>query len=103
MSSTQLSLAGQGTIYVGSGSITVAALAAAAEADYTISDDNAVAGDVVLASPANAMAEQGFSLVAAWVSASGTVKVRVSNLGGAGAQGALVGGANTLYYALIRS
>ena len=100
MSSTRLNLLGQGTIYVGSGSITTSALAAGAEEDLTISDTNAKAGDVVAVSIINAKMETGMSIAAAWVSADGTISIRVSNLNGANA---LTNEAKTVYYTLIRS
>lgn len=96
MASTKLSLQGQGALFVGSGAITIAAVADEATADYSISDANAEVGDVVSASLANADMEAGLELVGAWVSAAGTIKVRVANDSG----GALVGGAATVYYSL---
>lgn len=97
---TQLSLQGQGVILVNSASVTVSALAAAAEEDYTITEAAAAVGDVVMASWDNAGAETGASIVAAWVSQAGQIKVRNSNLNAAAA---LTGGTRTIRYCLIRA
>lgn len=100
MATTQLSLQGQGKIFVGSASVTVTALAAAAEEDYSITEANATVGDIVVASWDDAGAETGASIQAAWVSAAGTIKVRNSNLN---ASAGLTGGTRTIRYALIRA
>jgi len=94
---TKLSLQGQGMIKHTAANITVSALAAGAEEDITISDSDAEVGDVVVASPVNAMAETGFAIVCAWVSANGSIKVRLSNVSGS----SLTGGTNSLKYAII--
>lgn len=91
---------GMGRVYIGSGSITVATLAAAAEADYTISDANALVGDVIIVSGANALMETGVGILGAWVSANGTIKIRIGNFNDSAA---LNGGANTMYYAIVRA
>jgi len=97
--STRLSYEGQGTTFIGSASITVAALTTGTQADYSITDANCAVGDVIAASPSNAMAEAHLGVVAAWVSAAGTIKVRIANLGA----GTLTGGANTVNYTVSRS
>ncbi len=96
---------GKDSLYVGSGSVTLATLAAAAEADYTISDSNAEVTDVISASMQNAspgMADASGSpaIVGAWVSAAGTISIRVSNVH---ASGALTGGAVAIYYTIQKS
>ena len=90
---------GAGKRYVGSGSITISALAAGAEEDLTISDSNAEVTDVVCVSLANANMETGLGVIGAWVSAAGTIKIRFSNFSG----GALTGGAATVYYSLEKT
>lgn len=99
MATVQLSLQGQGKIFVGDASLAVGTDAAAAETDYSITEANAAVGDVVIASFDNAGMETGMSIVGCWVSAAGTIKVRTSNLNAAAA---LTGGTRTLRYVLIR-
>lgn len=102
MSSSLLQFMGMGRVYVGSGSITTTALAAAGEEELTISDSNAAVNDVVHAHfDATAAATGGTPSVAmAWVSASGTIKVRVTNQH---ASTALDAGAKTVLYTLHRA
>jgi hypothetical protein len=69
-------------IYSGTKSIVIAADAAAAEEDITVSISGVAAGDLVLWSPLNASMETGVGTVASWVSAGDTVKIRISNLNG---------------------
>jgi hypothetical protein len=95
-----LSFQGQGSCKVTSASVTVTALAAAAEEEYSITDADAAVGDIVLASFDNAGMETGMNISGAWVSAAGTVKVRVSNVN---AVAALSGGSRTVRYALLRA
>ncbi|NIO44970.1 MAG: hypothetical protein GTN36_05465 [Candidatus Aenigmarchaeota archaeon] len=96
MSSNRRLNQGEGSRFYGSASVTVSALAAAAEEDLSITDTNAEVDHVVSVSFANAAMETGLSVSAAWVSAAGTIKVRISNQSGSG----LTGGANTIYYTL---
>lgn len=100
--STKLSLQGQGALYVGSGSVTTTALAAAAEEALTISDSEAAVGDVVHAHfDATAAGTAGTPVIArAWVSAAGTITVTVGNLH---ASDALDAGEKTVLYTLTRA
>lgn len=100
MATKQLSLQGQGKIFVGSASVTISALAAAAEEDLSITESNATVGDVVMVTLPNAAVETGVGVVAAWVSTGGTIKIRVTNLNAAAA---LTGGAATVAFALLRA
>jgi hypothetical protein len=93
-SGTQLSLIKKGTV-----SVTVSALAAAAEEDITLSISDAVAGDIVILTPPNAAAETGLAKLLEWVSASGSVKLRVGNVSGS----SLTGSTADWNYILIRS
>lgn len=67
-------------ILKGTISVTLAAIAAAAEADVSLTISGAAAGDIVMLTPLNAAMETGVAIVGAWVSATDTVKVRVSNV-----------------------
>ena len=96
MTSTRRHFQGKGKYFYGSGSITIAALAAAAEADYTITDANAAVGDVISVSLANADMETGVAILGAWVSAAGTISIRIGNVHTSG----LTGGAATVYYTI---
>jgi hypothetical protein len=79
-----LSLGSGGTaitkILKGTIAVTLAATAAAAEEDVSLTITGAAAGDMVFITPLNAAMETGVAIVACWVSAADTVKVRVSNL-----------------------
>lgn len=82
-------------------SITVATLAAAAEADYTITETRAGAakvGDCIVVTPA-AAPETGLVVLAAWVDSPGVIKVRLGNVNAAAA---LAGGATDFYIAVVR-
>lgn len=98
--STRLSLQGQGSVYVGSATVTVSALTHGASEDYSITDAAATVGSVISATPSNAMAEAHFGIVAAWVSANGTIKVRGANLDDTAT---LNGGANLIYYSIQKT
>lgn len=98
--STRLSFEGQGSVFPGSASVTVSALTPGSSEDYSITDANAKVGDVIFASPSNAMAEAKFAIALAWCSTAGTVKIRGLN---SGASGNLTGGANTINYCILRS
>lgn len=100
MATSQLSLQGQGKIFVGSASVTVSALAAAAEEDLAITEANALVGDVVMISFDNAGMETGLAVCGAWVSANGTIKVRISNTNAAAA---LTGGSRTVRFTVLRA
>lgn len=82
-----------------SASVTVSALAAAAEEDLTITDADATVGDVISVSFDNAGMETGMCVCGAWVSAAGSIKVRISNVNAAAA---LAGGARTIRYSISR-
>lgn len=82
-----------------SASVTVSALAAAAEEDLTISDSDAAVGDVVVVSFDEAGMETGLCVCGAWVSAAGSIKIRISNVNAAAA---LAGGSRTVRYAITR-
>lgn len=92
---TNLTYSEKGTV-----SLTQSALAAGAEEDLSGTVANAAVGDMVIVTPRDATAETGLAVVAAWVSAAGTIKVRTSNLN---AVTALTSGAKTWDYMLIRS
>jgi histidyl-tRNA synthetase len=82
-----------------SASVTVSTLAAAAEEEYTITDADATVGDIIVCSFDNAGMETGMCICGAWVSANGTIKVRVTNVNAAAA---LVGGSRTLRYQIMK-
>jgi hypothetical protein len=65
-------------------SVTVTALAAGAEEEYTLTCTGVLEGDSIVVNPANAAAEIGLAVVLAWVSAADTVKVRATNTEAAG-------------------
>jgi hypothetical protein len=67
-------------ILKGTVSVVLAATAAAAEEDVSLTITGAAAGDIVIMTPLDASVETGVAVVAAWVSAADTVKVRISNL-----------------------
>lgn len=67
-------------ILKGTVSVTVAADAAAAEEDITVTITGAAAGDIVVVTPLAAAMETGVAIIGAWVSAADTVKIRVSNV-----------------------
>ena len=91
---TDLTLGLKGTV-----SVTVSALAAAAEEDIDVTISGAAVGDVVWVNPTEAAAETGLSISAAWVSAADTVSIRVSNQSGVG----LTGSTENWNYVLISS
>ena len=97
--STKINFQGAGKLYMGSGSITVSALAAGAEEDLTISDSNAVVG-MVVSNPTllNAAMESNLAITGAWVSAAGVISIRIRNTH---ASNSLTGGATTAYYSLL--
>ena len=78
-------------------SVTVAALGANTAETYTIADDEAEVGDIVLVSP-NVAPEAGWGVESAWVDAAGSIKVRARNHSGS----SLTGGALVLNYAITR-
>lgn len=86
-------------ILKGTIAVTIAADAAAAEEDVSLTITAATVGDIVIVTPLNASMETGVGIVAAWVSANGTVKVRISNFNGSG----LTGSTQNWQYCLIRS
>lgn len=77
--------------------VTVTALAAAAEEIYTLTDSRVHVGDVIAVSPL-ATPEVGWGIVCAWVDAEGSIKVKASNFGA----GALTGGSLDLRVAVLR-
>ena len=97
MSSTRRHFQGKGKYFYGSGSITISSLAASAQEDLSISDSNAEVGDVISVTLANADMEDNLAVAAAWVSADGTIKIRIANLD---TTNALTGGSATVYYTI---
>lgn len=81
-------------------SVTVSALAAAAEEDISLTITGVAVGDYVDVIPPNSAAETGLAKALCWVSAANTVKVRISNLNAAAA---LAGSTANWTYVLIRS
>lgn len=79
--------------------VTLAATAAGAEEDVSLTIASATVGDMVLVTPLDASMETGVAIVGAWVSANGTVKVRISNLH----TSTLTGSTANWQYCLIRS
>ena len=98
-----LKVASTGTLLTkilkGTISVTVAAGLAAAEEDVSVTITGAAAGDIVLMTPLNASMETGVGIVAAWVSAADTVKIRISNLSGS----TLTGSTAAWSYCIIKS
>lgn len=74
-------------IFSGTTSVTIAADAAAAEEDLSFNISGVAPGDLVVFSPLNASMETGVGAVAVWVSAAGTVKIRISNFKASGLTG----------------
>jgi hypothetical protein len=91
---TQITKIKKGTV-----SVTVAADAAAAEEDITLTISGAAPGDSIFLTPLNAAMETGVGIAAVWVSAANTVKVRVSNFNGS----SLTGSTSNWQYLLIQS
>jgi hypothetical protein len=91
---TQISKILKGTVEV-----TVSALAAAAEEDISVTISGAAAGDIVCVTPLDAAMETGVGLIAAWVSAANTVKIRVSNFSGS----SLTGSTANWSYMVVKS
>lgn len=87
-------------ILKGTVSVTLAATAAAAEEDVSLTITGAAAGDIVIMTPLDAAMETGVAIVAAWVSAANTVKVRISNVNAAAA---LTGSTANWSYCIIQS
>lgn len=87
-------------ILKGSISVVISALAAAAEEDISLTITGATAGDMIFLSPLNASMETGVAIIAVWVSAADTVKVRISNVNAAAA---LTGSTQNWQYCIIRS
>lgn len=85
-------------MYRKTGSMTISALAAAAEEDVTISDPKVHVGDVVVVNTTSAP-ETGLGIVHAYVSAEGTITVRITNLN---AVTALTAGAVSVRYCVLR-
>ncbi len=74
-------------IYSAAIAVTIAADAAAAEEDISLTITGVRAGDLVLLAPINASMETGVGVAAVWVSANDTVKLRVSNFKATGLTG----------------
>ncbi len=68
-------------------SVTVSALAAAAEEDIDVTVTGAAVGDMVWVNPTEAAAETGLAVLGCWVSAADTVTIRVGNTHTAGLTG----------------
>ncbi len=84
----------------GTTSVVVAAIAAGAQADVSQTIASAVVGDTVIINPNNSAMETGLAILAAWVSANGTVKIRLGNVK---ASGSLTGSTSNWNYELMRS
>ena len=78
-------------------SVTVSALAAAAEEDVTISEPRVRVGDVIVANTLSAPAT-GLVILAAWVDAAGSIKLRLGNVAASG----LSGGATNFRICVLR-
>lgn len=74
-------------IYSGTSSVVIAADAAAAEETLSFNISGIAPGDLVVFSPLNASMETGVGTVATWVSATDTVKLRISNFSGSSLSG----------------
>lgn len=85
-------------ILKGTVSLTVSALAAAAEEDVDAAVTNATAGDIVIITPLEATAETGLTWTA-WVLSSGNITARFGNTSGS----SLTGSTSNWQYCLIRS
>jgi len=83
----------------GTVSVTVSALAAAAEEDIDVTITGATTADHVSVNPTETAAETGLSVSAAWVSAADTVTIRISNQNGSG----LTGSTESWVYLLTQS
>lgn len=79
-------------------SVTVAALAAGAEADVDVTIAGAQVGDIVNIAPRDAAAEAGL-MWNAWVSAANTVTIRMTNA----SAGSLTGSTSNWDYLVISS
>jgi hypothetical protein len=77
--------------------VTVAALTTNTAETYSITDADALVGDVVIVSP-NVAPEAGWGLEAAWVDSAGVIKVRARNHSG----GTLTGGSLRLNYQILK-
>ena len=86
-------------IVKGTVSVTLAATTAAAEEDVSLTVSGATVGDTVILTPPDAAMETGVAVLAAWVSAANTIKVRISNVSGS----TLTGSTTNWAYCLIRS
>jgi protein involved in polysaccharide export with SLBB domain len=85
-------------MYRKTGSMTISALAAGAEEDITITDSAVRVGDVVTVTT-TAAPETGLAIITTWVTAAGTINVRISNLNAAVA---LTAGAVSVRYCVHR-
>ena len=83
----------------GTVAVTLAATAAAAEEDVTVTITGAAAGDMVMVTPLAAAMETGVAIIGAWVSTADTVKIRVSNVHTA----SLTGSTSNFSYLIIKS
>lgn len=70
-------------------------LAAGDELDIAVTITGAAAGDIVQVMPTDTAMEAGLAIVGVWVSATNTVKIRVSNMNAAAA---LTGGSQNWTY-----
>jgi hydrogenase maturation factor len=85
-------------MYRKTASMTITALAAAAEEDVTITDAQVRPGDVVVVTT-TAAPETGLAILQAWCTAAGTISVRISNMNAATA---LTAGAVSVRYCVLR-
>jgi hypothetical protein len=79
--------------------VTVAAGAAAAEEDISVTITGLGVTDVIILTPLNAAMETGVGILAAWCSVAGTMKIRVTNASGT----TLTGSTSNWNYALLQS
>lgn len=79
------------------GSITIAALLTLTGAVYTITDSDAIAGDVISVSPTGAL-EAGAIVAGAYCAVDGTVTIKIFN----GSASTLTGGAQTFAYFICK-
>lgn len=88
------------SVLKGTTSVVVGTTAAGAEADLTATITGVAVGDAVTVNPPDASAETGLSVALVWVSATNTVKIRISNLN---AVNALNGSTSNWTYLVVKS
>lgn len=86
-------------ILKGTAAVIIPALLTATQTDVTITVTGTMAGDVIVVTPLNAAMEVGVAIVAAWVSATNSVKIRIANL----SAGTLTGSTTNFSYMVTQS